>query len=309
MNHLSKGLWPVMLTPFNADLSLDLPCLETLTQFYLDTGAHGLFANCLSSEMYHLTPDERLQTVRTIINKANGQIPVIATGSFGTPLAPNLDFIKRLYDLGVQSVVINTNQFDNAGSTNERFIATLEKIIEGTPGIPLGLYECPTPYKKLLDHNTLKWLSQSQRFNYLKETSCDPDELILKIEATKDTPLGVYNAHTPTAWLGLKAGAKGISSIAANWYPELMAFFVAHYDNPNKELTIEALHDKLSIMDSLIHQFYPLSAKIFLQKRGLPIKPYARVSSWRPTQSDHLVFEALWRQVQDISQSLAINLY
>ena len=58
MNRLPKGLYPVMLTPFNDDYSIDINALEELTEFYIKAGAEGLFANCLSSEMFQLTSEE-----------------------------------------------------------------------------------------------------------------------------------------------------------------------------------------------------------------------------------------------------------
>jgi 4-hydroxy-tetrahydrodipicolinate synthase len=57
MNTLPRGFIPVMLTPFNDDLSVDYATLRKLCDYYIDNGAVGLFANCLSSEMYELTAD------------------------------------------------------------------------------------------------------------------------------------------------------------------------------------------------------------------------------------------------------------
>ena len=60
MNRLPEGLWPVMLTPYDRDMRVDVKALEELVNFYIDQGASGLFANCLSSEMYELGYDEQL---------------------------------------------------------------------------------------------------------------------------------------------------------------------------------------------------------------------------------------------------------
>lgn len=63
---LPEGFIPVMLTPFTADLQVDYSCLRKLTEFYLEAGAVGLFANCLSSEMYELSDEERLNVIATV---------------------------------------------------------------------------------------------------------------------------------------------------------------------------------------------------------------------------------------------------
>src|SRR5689334_19456018 len=55
-----KKFVPVMITPFTSDLKIDYKGLSALIDLYLSSGARGLFANCLSSEMYKLSEEERL---------------------------------------------------------------------------------------------------------------------------------------------------------------------------------------------------------------------------------------------------------
>lgn len=45
-----KEFIPVMLTPFKNNGEIDYEALTRLIHFYIDAGASGLFANCLSSE-------------------------------------------------------------------------------------------------------------------------------------------------------------------------------------------------------------------------------------------------------------------
>ncbi|MBA4167873.1 MAG: dihydrodipicolinate synthase family protein, partial [Chitinophagaceae bacterium] len=58
MNNIQKKFVPVMITPYNLKARVDLETVSTLADFYIAAGAKGLFANCLSSEMYSLTEDE-----------------------------------------------------------------------------------------------------------------------------------------------------------------------------------------------------------------------------------------------------------
>ncbi|RZJ89994.1 MAG: dihydrodipicolinate synthase family protein, partial [Chryseobacterium sp.] len=61
MENGQKGFIPVMLTPFLSNGNIDYPALTQLTEIYLQAGASGLFANCLSSEMFELSDEERIQ--------------------------------------------------------------------------------------------------------------------------------------------------------------------------------------------------------------------------------------------------------
>ena len=65
-----KGLWPVMLTPFKEDKTIDWNALDALTDWYLENGADGLFACCQSSEVWELTEQERLQVAARVVKRA-----------------------------------------------------------------------------------------------------------------------------------------------------------------------------------------------------------------------------------------------
>src|SRR5688500_6735103 len=96
MKNLKKGFIPVMLTPFKENGNIDFDALTQSTKFYVASGSSGLFANCLSSEMYELTVDERLKATRHIVEVVNGTVPVVASGNFGGNAEIQADFVKRV---------------------------------------------------------------------------------------------------------------------------------------------------------------------------------------------------------------------
>ena len=276
MKRLAKGLWPEMLTPFKEDNTLDILVLRRLTEFYISTGAQGLFANCLSSEMFQLTESERLAVTKTVVDQVGGRIPVISTGSFGTDMNVTATFIHKLYDTGAAAVMISTSQPCNELEKDIAFMHKMETLLEKTNVIPLGVYECPVPYKRLVPLDILKWLAQSGRFLYHKDTSCDLKEIKEKIDVAKNTSMGIYNAHVPTGIDSIMLGARGLSPIAANLYPELFYYLLKNWKDGGKSQEIKKLKNALDLMDTLIHHNYPRSAKLFLQKRGFIITTTSR---------------------------------
>ena len=46
------GSWPVMLTPFTAENTVDYPALKELVDWYIENGVSGMFSVCQSSEMF-----------------------------------------------------------------------------------------------------------------------------------------------------------------------------------------------------------------------------------------------------------------
>lgn len=46
-------------------------------------------------------------------------------------------------------------------------------LLDLTDDVPMGLYECPRPYHRLLDGDTLKWCAGTGRFLFHKDTCCN----------------------------------------------------------------------------------------------------------------------------------------
>jgi 4-hydroxy-tetrahydrodipicolinate synthase len=308
MKLLPKGLWPVMLTPFNDRNGVDLPALEHLTEFYIAAGSNGLFANCLSSEMFQLTDDERLLITKKVVDFSNGRIPIIATGSFGRDMVATATFIKRIYDTGVEAVIISTSQLCDEAATEDVFKSQIETLIETTGDIPLGLYECPVPYKRLISPDLLKWTARTNRFVFHKDTSCNLEEIQKKLKAIEGTPFGFYNAHIPTAVDSILSGARGLAPISANLYPELLSYLMSTLELEGKTEKLERLNRSLIEIDPIIHNNYPYTAKLFLIERGLKMKSYCRISKAEIQYEDIKQIEKVENVFKQLSEELDIEI-
>jgi dihydrodipicolinate synthase/N-acetylneuraminate lyase len=72
-----RGMFVIVPTPFNDDLSLDLEGLRRTVRFCIDSGAHGLVTPANASEAPYLTDCERQQVVSTVIDETSRKIPVV----------------------------------------------------------------------------------------------------------------------------------------------------------------------------------------------------------------------------------------
>lgn len=263
MKELPRGFIPVMLTPFRADLSVDYTTLRFLCDYYIEKGAVGLFANCLSSEMYELSTEERLTVIKTVVDHTAGRVPVVATGTFGGDIQEMASFSNQVYALGVEAVIILNNQFVTAEESDEVFLTRMKQWMEWTPGVPFGNYECPVPYKRLVSIPVLQALLISGRLCYHKDTSLDIDQVKAKIEAGAGARFGVYDAYMVHAKASLEAGSMGLSCIQGNFFPDLIADFCLRPSTDFQAFLAENM--------DLMHSAYPTSAKYVLQKQGFPI--------------------------------------
>lgn len=276
-----KKFVPVMITPFNLKAKVDLDAVSTLIDFYLAAGVKGFFANCLSSEMYSITEDERLELTQHVVKYVNGRVPVVATSSFGLTIDDKAEFTKRIYDTGIDAAILITGHYANIEDSDEILLKNFERMFKLTGNIPLGMYECPAPYKRILGTDVFKILLSSNRFVYHKDTSISLESVKAKLDVvqTANPNFEFYDAHSPNAMYSLQMGAKGMSSISGNFYPEILVWMVSNATNPEKQEEVKWLQGEISRVDPLIHVAYPMSAKYFLRKRGLPVRTISRATA------------------------------
>lgn len=82
-----RGVFPILVTPFDEDSQIDQDSLRSLIEFNLESGVHGLGV-ALGSEVFKLTEAEREQVTRIVVDQVRGRVPVVInTGAAGTDLA------------------------------------------------------------------------------------------------------------------------------------------------------------------------------------------------------------------------------
>lgn len=286
---------PVMITPFNLKAKVDLDVVSNLVDFYLAAGVKGFFANCLSSEMYSITEDERLELTQHIVRYVDGRVPVVATGSFGLSVYDKAEFTKKIYDTGIDAVILITGHYANVEDSDDVLLKNFDRMFKLTGDIPLGMYECPAPYKRVIGADTFKTLLSSNRLVYHKDTSIDLEKVKTKIDIVKETnsSLEFFDAHSPNAMYSLQMGAKGMSSISGNFYPEILVWMVNNATNPDKQEDVKWLQAEISRVDPLIHIAYPMSAKYFLRKRGLPVRTISRATALELTPEQKKILDEI----------------
>ncbi|MCX6019718.1 MAG: dihydrodipicolinate synthase family protein [Chloroflexi bacterium] len=266
---LPAGLWPVMITPFLDDGAIDWQGVDAVTDWYIASGAAGLFACCLSSEMYHLDEAERIALVQRVLRRVDGRIPVVATGNFGGEISAQARSLRRVYDLGVAAAVILPNQLVREDEPDGALRDRLERLLNETGDAVLGLYEIPAPYKRIISAEIIGWAAHTGRFTYLKDTTCEPAAIRAKLAAAQGTRLRLYNAWTGGALESLNDGAAGLSPIAANCYPELFTWLCAnHRTQPEKARRLQRL---MRVLEPAVCEQYVASAKRVMGLRGVPI--------------------------------------
>lgn len=274
-NDFKGGAWPVMLTPFLDDKSVDYEGLKALTNWYIDNGCSGLFAVCQSSEMFFLSLDERIKIAKTVVDVAANRVPVIASGHISDSIEDQIDELNAMASTNIDALILITNRFAKEDEDDLIWRNNLIKVIDNIKSdIPLGMYECPFPYKHLISDANLEFCAKTNRFFFLKDTCCDLEILKRRIKITENTNMKIYNANTTTLLDSLKEGCTGYSGVMASFQMKLYAFLCENY----KKMDLSKLQSMLTVTSLIERQFYPINAKYYLNTfENLNIKTISRV--------------------------------
>ena len=269
------GLWPVMITPFTADGDIDYASLERLIGWYEGHGAAGLFAACQSSEIFFLSLREREELVRFV--KAHAHVPVIASGHVSENVWDQIEELNRMRRAGADALIMITNRLCLPGRAEESFLPRLKMMMAHIdPEVPLGFYECPYPFKRLITLDELRWCAESGRFAFMKDTCCDIGLIRARLRAIEGTPLSLFNANTTTLLDSLRAGAAGFSGVMMNFHMELYRWLWENWRaQPERAEQVQAF---LTVFSEIERQYYPVNAKYHLKEiEGVLDSAFARV--------------------------------
>ena len=299
-NLLPNGVWPVMLTPFLREKGpIDWPAYDHLVDFYLESGCHGLFATCGSSEAGFLETEETLELVRRAMARSGGRVPVVAGALCMGGLEPTVRLVRQLGDLGVAAAVVTPSLLVRPGTGEPILQNAIERLMAEAGDVPLGIYEWPKPYHRVLSPAFLGWVAGTGRFFFFKDTCCAIEPIREKIANTRGTPLKFFNANLATLLESLVCGADGYSGVGTNHFPEayVKLLDLAQRDYP----AAAALHRLLLEFDDRFNrgEAYPRSAKLLLAMRGLPIAPHCRLPADVPNPADVADLQQACKQFEE----------
>ena len=285
------GIVPVMLTPFNDVGQVDYEGLANLTEWYLNNGADALFAVCQSSEMQFLSIQERLKIARFVVFQVGGRVPVIASGHVSDSIEMQHEELTALSQTGIDAIVLVTNRLDPENRGGDAFKENLTNILTLLPPeLPLGLYECPAPFRRLLNDDELVFCCESGRFVVLKDVSCDLETIQRRVNLVKGTGLSIVNANAAIAYDAMKIGSAGFAGVFTNFHPDLYAWLYKNLDT--QPPILGELVTFLALSACVEPMGYPMIAKEYHQKIGTFASNFSRAI-------DYDIFERHWA-VQNI---------
>lgn len=132
-------LLTAMVTPFNADGSVNYEKAADLTEWLINNGSDGLVVAGSTGEAATMNAEEKLELFRVVVNRINKRVPVIAgTGSNNT--ADSVKMTKMAEAMGVDGALIVGPYYNKP--TQEGFYQHFAAVAQST-GLPIIVYNVP----------------------------------------------------------------------------------------------------------------------------------------------------------------------
>ena len=263
-----------LVTPMSND-EVDVPRLQDLVEFHIESGTQAIVAAGTTGEAGTLNCAEKLLVIKTVLDQARERIPVIA-GTAANATRDCIEITRQAMELGAHAALIMTPAYIKP--TQEGLYRHYSLIAQAV-AIPIILYNVPSRTACDLLPETVARLAKISNIIGIKEASGQLPRLQQLLRDCEGS-LDVYSGDDETAAAWMLAGAKGVISVTANVAPRLMAK-LCDFALDNAEVECFRIHEELfPLHQSLFVEANPIPAKWMLSQMGkiknelrLPLTP------------------------------------
>lgn len=258
-----KGAGVALITPMNADGSVNYETLESLIEFQVKNGTDAIISCGTTGESATLSAEERNDVIKFTIKQVAGRIPVIAgTGSNNTESA--LKNSLEAEELGADGLLIVTPYYNKTSQSGiiKHYISIAEKV-----NTPIVLYNVPSRTGLNIKPETCFELSKHPNICAIKEASGDISS-VAKIAALCKENLSVYSGNDDQIVPVLSLGGIGVISVFSNICPHECHQIVKEYLEGNVIESKNLQLKYLELMNAMFCDVNPIPVKEALNVMG-----------------------------------------
>lgn len=246
-----------IVTPMQADGSIDWDSLSRLVDWHIQEGTDAIVAVGTTGESSTLTVEEHQQVIEHVVKQVKKRIPVIA-GTGGNWTQEAIQLTQHAKDVGADACLLVTPYYNKP--TQEGLYLHFKAVAEAVD-IPQILYNVPSRTGCDMLPKTIERLSKLDRIIGVKEATGDLDRGKQVLDLCSSDSFYVYSGDDETASELMLMGGHGVISVTANIVPKAMSQLC--------RLTTEKSVDAArKLNDSLM----PLHHRLFLESNPIPVK-------------------------------------
>jgi 4-hydroxy-tetrahydrodipicolinate synthase len=256
-----------MVTPFTADLELDLPRAAELADRLLRAGSQALVVCGTTGESPTVFYDQKMELFRATLDAVGGRAPVIANAGDNCT-ADSIDFAKQVEALGVDAIMCVVPYYNKPPQEGmyRHFRAIAESV-----DTPVILYNIPGRcVVNMTAETTLRLAHDCENIVAVKEASGNLGQ-IARIIAGAPEGFEVLSGDDEMTLPMMGVGATGVISVASHVAGPQMRQMV-EAAAAGDHTTALSLHLKLlPLFKALFMTSNPIMVKDALAQCGFPV--------------------------------------
>ena len=259
-----KGSIVALVTPFNADGSVNFDALGELIEFHIENKTDALLILGTTGESSTMTHEEDEAVCKYTIEKAAGRIPVIA-GSGSNCTQTMVEKSVAYEKLGVDGLLIISPYYNK---TNEEGMFLHFKTVADAVDIPCIIYNVPGRTGCNISESVVARLKDHPNIMGIKEASGNMS-YAMKIAKYVSEDFALYSGNDDIAVPIMSIGGSGVISVSANIIPKETHDMIFDYINGNVDKAIAAQLKYLEFINNLFIEVNPIPVKEAMNLVGL----------------------------------------
>ncbi|MBM6905679.1 4-hydroxy-tetrahydrodipicolinate synthase [Collinsella tanakaei] len=272
-----QGSIVALITPFNADGSVDYDSLEKLIEFHIDAGTDALLPLGTTGESSTMTHEEDNDVVRFVVEHAAGRIPVIA-GSGSNCTQTMLEKSLMYQRLGADGLLLITPYYNKS---NEEGIYQHFKTVADAVDIPCIMYNVPGRTGCSISVRNVERLAEHPNIMGIKEAS-GSIAYASDIAHCLSPDFKMYSGNDDMVVPLMSLGASGVISVWANVQPTLVHDMIRAFLMGDTARARSIQVEGLPLVHALFSEVNPIPVKEACAQLGmceanyrLPLVPMA----------------------------------
>jgi 4-hydroxy-tetrahydrodipicolinate synthase len=263
-----EGIWTPIPTPLTKSGKVDKDATRRLIDFHIGAGIDGLLPLGTSGEFALLSRDERKALVSTVVEEANGSVPVVAGVS-----DPSIENVVQLSldskEAGADAVIATPPYyFTTTDEGHYHHFKTISEAID----LPLMIYNIPEWTHSFVSPETVQRLAEEKLVVGMKYTEYNFLNL-LRFLKTSGSKIAIFAGSDAMAYSNLEFGGSGAIIGSANVAPKVASEIFDDYKKGDLEGAREAQERLLPIIMALSVGKYPAALKEAMNLIGMPVGP------------------------------------
>jgi len=271
-----------IVTPFNANGSINFEKLTELLEWHIAEGTNGIVVCGTTGESPTLSDEEQLAIISHTVKVINKRIPVIA-GAGSNNSQHSLHLSQAAEKAGADGLLLITPYYNK---TNEEGLYQHFKTVAEKVNIPIILYNVPSRTNMNIPINVLKRLAELKNIVAIKEASGNLD-YVLKV--AKEVPsLIILSGNDSQVIPILSLGGLGVISVFANVFPNAMVEMCAKYAKGELREAMTLQVKYANFIEALFIETNPIPVKEAMNLQGMNVGAY-RLPLWEMSEKNKAI--------------------